>query len=130
MSTPFRMTIPTQRVLAVLLADQGKEHHGYDIARQAGLASGTVHPILARLEDAGWVSSRWEQIDESDAGRRARRYYAMTDAGVSGARAALAKVRPAPVAERSHVARSSGLATILSPAILDSANPNPIEVSS
>ena len=124
MSTPFRMTIPTQRVLAVLLADQGKEHHGYDIGRQAGLASGTVHPILARLEDAGRVGSRWEQTDAFDAGRRARRYYAMTDAGVRGARAALAKVRPAPVAERSHVARSSGLATIL-----DSANLHQIGVS-
>ena len=44
------MTIPTQRVLELLLAEPEDERYGYEIGETAGLASGTVHPILARLE--------------------------------------------------------------------------------
>ena len=34
-----------------------------EIGHAAGLPSGTVHPILARLEGVGWLESRWEEID-------------------------------------------------------------------
>jgi hypothetical protein len=37
--------------------------NGLEICAAAGLASGTVHPILARLERLGWLESRWEDID-------------------------------------------------------------------
>lgn len=53
------MTIPTQLVLQALLADIGQELYGIEIGDAAGLPSGTVHPMLARLEGIGWVSSRW-----------------------------------------------------------------------
>ena len=66
-----RMTIPTQRVLRALLADVAAELYGAEIAEAAGLASGTVHPILARFERIGWVESRWEEVDPRRAGRRA-----------------------------------------------------------
>jgi hypothetical protein len=48
----LRMTIPTQLVLQALLTDPGRELYGLEIGTAAGLPSGTVHPILARL-DAG-----------------------------------------------------------------------------
>ncbi|MFZ1373279.1 MAG: PadR family transcriptional regulator [Nostocoides sp.] len=89
-----RMTLATQRVLGAFLADSDREFHGYELGQEAGLASGTIHPILARLEAAGWLDSRWEEIDERAEGRRARRYYRLTDSGVNAARAALARVRP------------------------------------
>jgi PadR family transcriptional regulator, regulatory protein PadR len=54
------MTIPTQLVLRALLADPSKELYGVEIGQAAGLPSGTVHPILARLEGVGWLESRWE----------------------------------------------------------------------
>ena len=57
------MTIPTQLVLRALLADPSKELYGVEIGQTAGLPSGTVHPILARLETVGWLESRWEEID-------------------------------------------------------------------
>ena len=57
------MTIPTQLVLRALLADPSKELYGVEIGTAAGLPSGTVHPILARLETVGWLTSRWEEID-------------------------------------------------------------------
>jgi len=90
MVTP-RMTIPTQRVLEALLADPSAELYGIEIGDAAHLPSGTVHPILARLEGLGWVESRWEDIDPSAAGRPARRYYRLTPDGVATARDALAR---------------------------------------
>lgn len=92
-----RMTIPTQRVLRALLADVDAELYGAEIAGAAGLASGTVHPILARFERVGWVESRWEDVDPREEGRPARRYYRLTASGVALAREALARAyRPRP----------------------------------
>ena len=91
------MTIPTQLVLGELLADAQRERYGLEIGEAAGLRSGTVHPILARLEGYGWVTSRWEDVDASTEGRPARRYYALTVVGIQAARTALARAQyPAP----------------------------------
>jgi PadR family transcriptional regulator PadR len=86
-----RMTIPTQLVLRALLDDPAVEHYGVEISTQAGLPSGTVHPILARLEGVGWLTSRWEDVDPREAGRPARRYYQLTPDGVQRAQVALAR---------------------------------------
>ena len=86
-----RMTMATQLVLRALLADPTAELYGSEIGGAAGLMSGTVHPILARLEGAGWVSSRWEDVDPQVAGRPVHRYYGLTGEGVQQARAALAR---------------------------------------
>jgi len=86
-----RMTIPTRRVLEALLDTD--ERYGADIGAATQLPSGTVHPILARLEGLDWVSSRWEDVDPAEAGRPARRYYRLTRDGRDRARAALARAR-------------------------------------
>ncbi len=97
MTTAPRMTMATQLVLRALLADPAAELYGSEIADAAGLMSGTVHPILARLESAGWVESRWEDVDPQVAGRPARRYYRVTGDGARRAWAELARVpRPRP----------------------------------
>jgi DNA-binding PadR family transcriptional regulator len=109
MADQLRMTLPTQFVLRALLADPQAELYGIEIGDAAGLPSGTVHPILARLEGLHWVQSRWEDIDPKVEGRPARRYYRLTAAGAQAARTALAeayqsrrRVRiPRPVAEPS-----------------------------
>jgi PadR family transcriptional regulator PadR len=85
------MTIPTQRVLRVLLEDITIELYGAEIGDSAELASGTVHPILARLERNGWLESRWEDVDPREQGRPARRYYRLTSSGAQQAREALAR---------------------------------------
>lgn len=89
-STP-RMTIPSQLVLSALLADPTRELYGVEIGAAAGLPSGTVHPILARLEGVHWLESRWEDINPRVEGRPARRYYRLTAGGVEAARSALAR---------------------------------------
>lgn len=92
----LRMTLPTQLVLHTFLQDPRNELYGVEIGSAAGLPSGTVHPILARLEGVGWLESRWEEIDPRVEGRPPRRYYQLTASGAEGARDALARVqRPA-----------------------------------
>jgi PadR family transcriptional regulator, regulatory protein PadR len=86
-----RMTIPTQLVLRALLANPSKELYGVEVGQAAGLPSGTVHPILARLATVGWLTSRWEDIDPRAEGRPARRYYRLTPEGMELAPAALAR---------------------------------------
>jgi PadR family transcriptional regulator, regulatory protein PadR len=99
MAGPPRMTIPTQLVLQALL--EADEAYGAEIGARTHLPSGTVHPILARLEGLTWVESRWEDVDPAAEGRPARRYYQLTSDGRARARAALdrahrVQLSPAP----------------------------------
>lgn len=85
------MTQTTQAVLNALLDEPGKERYGLEIGAATGLPSGTVHPILARLEGLGWVDSSWEQTDPREQGRPRRRYYRLNAYGTGMARDALAR---------------------------------------
>jgi DNA-binding PadR family transcriptional regulator len=85
------MTLQTQAVLAAFLDDPTTDYYGLDLSRSTGLRSGTVYPILARLEEAGWVESFWEAVDPGDVGRPARRYYRVTDRGATRARTEIEK---------------------------------------
>jgi PadR family transcriptional regulator, regulatory protein PadR len=87
-----RMTQTTQAVLRALLEQPAKEMYGLEICAGAGLPSGTIHPILARLEKAGWLESHWEEIDTRQEGRPRRRYYRLSEDGAVRARAALGRV--------------------------------------
>lgn len=79
--TELRMTLATQLVLRALMAKPADDQYGADIAGRAGLPGGTIYPILARLEQIGWLESHWETIDPSVAGRPRRRYYALSRDG-------------------------------------------------
>ena len=103
-----RMTMTTQLVLRALLADPAREMYGLQICAEAGLPSGTIHPILARLEhEHGWLTSRWEDIKPQDEGRPRRRYYRLTEDGAERARLALAQART-PVSAMELRVRSAG----------------------
>jgi PadR family transcriptional regulator, regulatory protein PadR len=88
---PPRMTLPTRLVLRALLEHPAQEFYGLEICAAADLPSGTIHPILARLENLGWVRSHWEDVDPRQAGRPRRRYYSLTSDGAAQARRALAR---------------------------------------
>ena len=88
-----RMTGPTLKVIVALLASPRDELSGADIAKGSRLASGTLYPILFRLENAGWLESRWETEDPQEMGRPRRRYYRVTGLGVREARAIVADVQ-------------------------------------
>jgi PadR family transcriptional regulator, regulatory protein PadR len=84
-----RMTLQTLAVLQAMLASPTSSHYGLELAGAVGFPTGTVYPILARLENAGWVSSTWENADPSEEGRPRRRLYTLTGSGAQAARAAL-----------------------------------------
>jgi PadR family transcriptional regulator, regulatory protein PadR len=85
MGHEVRITLQTLQVLKVLLTDPLDEHYGLEISRESGLPTGSIYPILTRLETAGLVTSAWENIDESEQGRRRRRYYRLTAEGAKSA---------------------------------------------
>jgi DNA-binding PadR family transcriptional regulator len=84
------MTPQTQAVLRTLLVEPAEELYGLQLCSMAELPSGTIHPILARLESAGWLDSRWEDVEPGEAGRPRRRYYRLNPDGAERARLALA----------------------------------------
>jgi PadR family transcriptional regulator PadR len=104
------MTAPLERVFRVFLDDPATLRYGYDLMKAAGLPSGTLYPLLARLQARGLVTSAWETPHQD--GERPRRYYQLTGEGIEAARLELAqlsarrrrgpgrRVRPAPADAR------------------------------
>ena len=89
MPSPVRLTPSTTLVLAALARGV---RHGFDLLDETGLESGTVYPILRRLEGAGLVRSRWEPVQRArDEGRPPRRYYELSGAGAEVLREARAR---------------------------------------
>jgi DNA-binding PadR family transcriptional regulator len=86
------MTTQTLRVLGAFTTSQPEELSGAEIAKKTGLQSGTLYPILARLEEAEWLESKWEDGDPRELGRPRRRLYTMTGFGAKSARAAYREV--------------------------------------
>jgi PadR family transcriptional regulator, regulatory protein PadR len=87
-----RITTQTLRVLGAFTTSQPDELSGAEIAKRTGLQSGTLYPILARLEQAEWLESKWETGDPSELGRPRRRLYQLTGFGAKSARAAYREV--------------------------------------
>ena len=86
------MTVAVAKVLSALLADPAADRYGLDLMRATGHPSGTLYPILLRLQRAGWVDAHWEDVDPVAAGRPARRYYRLTPDGAVAARTAVAEL--------------------------------------
>jgi DNA-binding PadR family transcriptional regulator len=84
-----RITLQVQHVLRALLEDPERELYGLEIVEATGLPPGSIYPILARLEAASWVVSRWEVIDRRAEGRPRRRYYRFAPDGMRQAQSAL-----------------------------------------
>ena len=86
---PVRITYSTAVVLAALSRGY---RYGFEIMDASGLPSGTVYPILRRLEDARLVSGRWEALSDARGEQRPpRRYYQITGAGRQAVRDAIGR---------------------------------------
>ncbi len=90
MGQSVRITTAVVKVLAAFIEDPATDRYGLDLIRATGLPSGTLYPILERLERAGWVGASWESIDPVAEGRPARRYYHLTPEGLAATRTELA----------------------------------------
>ena len=89
-----RLSTQTLKVLSAFLLSAASEISGADVAATSKVASGTLYPILLRLEKAGWLVSRWEVGDPKTLGRPRRRYYRLTAVGAAKARAAFQEFKP------------------------------------
>jgi PadR family transcriptional regulator len=83
----------TLTVLGALIARPAQWRHGYDLAGETGLKSGTLYPLLMRLADQGLLESRWEM----DEGSRPRHVYRLTREGAAFAREQIRARAPALV---------------------------------
>ncbi|HUA42371.1 MAG TPA: PadR family transcriptional regulator [Streptosporangiaceae bacterium] len=73
----------TLSVLAALCDQPTEWRHGYALAKQTGLKSGTLYPILIRLAERGLVEACWQ--DEPQPGRPRRHLYRLTADGLAAA---------------------------------------------
>ena len=94
-----RLTRTLTRALLVFLEEPRSWRYGYDLMKVAGLSSGTLYPLLARLADDGWLESRWEESEFP--GKPPRQLYRLTATGQVQERQALARaqaswLRPLP----------------------------------
>jgi PadR family transcriptional regulator, regulatory protein PadR len=93
MPRDLRLSHQTLRVLKAFLDEFAEnvraELAGADVMKAARVSSGTLYPILLRLERAGVLTSRWERKRPEILGRPRRRYYRITPAGVQVAHEAL-----------------------------------------
>ncbi len=89
MASDLRVTLPVLKVLNAMLETRTEDHWGFELIKATGLKSGTLYPVLARLEAAGWVESGWESAETH--GRPRRRYYRLTGVGEAAAIRELAR---------------------------------------
>jgi DNA-binding PadR family transcriptional regulator len=70
---------PARNVLA-LMAEAGSGWcHGYELCQHAGIKSGTLYPLLIRLEAQGYLEAEWQAARKP--GRPPRHAYRLTAAG-------------------------------------------------
>jgi PadR family transcriptional regulator PadR len=84
--TEPRLTQQTLTVLGAVTSNPARELSGAEIAKASKLSSGTLYPILYRLEEFGWLDSRWEIGDPATLGRPRRRYYRISTEGAKKVR--------------------------------------------
>ena len=94
----MNLTYPTALVLQALARGY---HYGFDIMDATALPSGTVYPILRRLDRESLVTGRWEASRLAQREQRpARRYYELTAAGERFAAEAADRYRPVDAIQR------------------------------
>ncbi|MFG6412288.1 PadR family transcriptional regulator [Roseateles sp. DC23W] len=102
-----RALSPQALGVVAALAASGEWRHGYDLMTQAGVKSGTLYPLLMRLESQGLLEARW--VESPQAGRPPRHVYRLTPAGrdwVASQAEALAAVPVQPTPLHAAKARS------------------------
>ena len=87
MATKIRSSKQTLALLSVLAKKASSWHYGYALSRETGLMSGTLYPILMRLEERGWLETQWETPPPG--GRPPRHMYRLTASGRACATEAL-----------------------------------------
>ncbi len=83
-----KRSIQTSQVLQALLDAPAGETYGFGLVKMTGLPSGSVYPILRRLEEEGLLVAREEPIDPTAKRPRYRIFYRLNAEGRREARTA------------------------------------------
>lgn len=70
---------PARMLLATLLEAGGRWSYGYELASLTGIKSGTLYPLLIRLDLQGYLEAEWQPA--AAPGRPPRHAYRLTAAG-------------------------------------------------
>ena len=97
------LSAPARSVLAIMAEAGHRWCHGYQLCQQAEIKSGTLYPLLMRLEAQGHLEAEWQVPTEP--GRPPRHAYRLTAAGLR-----LARENPLRKAERDGAGLSESLA--------------------
>src|SRR5258708_37501829 len=96
MAEKIRVSGPTLKLLKLLVEDPKTGRSGAEISKITKLGSGTMYPLLQRLEIAKWIEGEWENVEPSEVGRPKRRLYKLTRSGQAAARKELAQYQTPP----------------------------------
>ena len=101
MKTP-RISRETLLLLQRFLERPTDWRYGYELSRETKLKSGTLYPILMRLEKYGLLEARWVATQD---GVPPRHTYRLTPNGLELARSQLADARPRWLARQPALSR-------------------------
>jgi len=89
----MKVTHSLVQVMLALVESPHDRHWGYDLSKRAGVRSGVLYPILRRMLEHGWLTDGWEDPAETGGSRPRRRYYVLTEVGLSQAGILLGRAR-------------------------------------
>jgi PadR family transcriptional regulator, regulatory protein PadR len=81
---PPNISKQTSLLLSIMLESPAEWRHGYHLSQVTGFKSGTLYPLLMRLEEQGFLESKWQESDR--AGGPPRHVYRLTPSGRTLAR--------------------------------------------
>jgi PadR family transcriptional regulator, regulatory protein PadR len=84
MNRPRALSPQARLILASLLEARNTWSHGYELVRRANVKSGTLYPLLIRLEEQGYLEAEWQPPQSSS--RPPRHAYRLTASGIKFAR--------------------------------------------
>ena len=102
----MRLSLIGLKVLSHFLANGDTPQTGAMLTRALGIGSGTLYPLLLKLEGGGLLTGEWEDGDPSALGRPRRRYYRLTGVGATRTRAEINGLNTAIVSRPGTVVES------------------------
>jgi DNA-binding PadR family transcriptional regulator len=85
MTSSRKLSSHAQLLLSALAQDPQAWRHGYELLKRTGLKSGTLYPLLIRLNEQGLMDAEWQAPAEP--GRPPRHAYRITQSGIRAAAA-------------------------------------------
>lgn len=80
----MKVTNSLVAVAQALMSEPSGRHWGYALSSESHVRSGVLYPILSRMLADGWLIDGWESETElAGAKRPVRRYYRITDRGLT-----------------------------------------------